>query len=328
MSSGKASKEMDPSATGEDDAACDAETRPRGTRFPLNSRRLTAIHLRSIADALGLPRSGSADQLRQCIEGHLQSEESRQVSNTLVLVQETPQVELILKLADSDGVFLETSPVYRPCSEQGVASQEALEALDATRHDLEETQAELRTARSSMEEQASHINDLQTELETYVAGGVSAELQKLKEDCQAEKEKNRQTWKVHCEHIAEQDVLVSAKDDEIASLKRQLAELRTQQRGDRGRRSQSGVDSRSPSRLRSTETSQPPVSGVGESLSEQRNVADHLLEPSPEGRSSGVPRPRRGKAPPVDQFTGENAEVQLEDWLPALERVAAWMVSK
>ena len=233
-------------------------------------------------------------------------------------------MELILKLADSDGVFLETSPVYRPCSEQGVASQEALEALDATRHDLEETQAELRTARSSMEEQASHINDLQTELETYVAGGVSAELQKLKEDCQAEKEKNRQTWKVHCEHIAEQDVLVSAKDDEIASLKRQLAELRTQQRGDRGRRSQSGVDSRSPSRLRSTETSQSPVSGVGESLSEQRNVADHLLEPSPEGRSSGVPRPRRGKAPPVDQFTGENVEVQLEDWLPALERAAAW----
>lgn len=34
--------------------------------------------------------------------------------------------------------------------------------------------------------------------------------------------------------------------------------------------------------------------------------------------------PRRGKAPPVDSFTGEDVAVQLEDWLPSLERVARW----
>ena len=34
-------------------------------RFPLNSRRLTAWHLRALARALGIPTMGSTDQLRQ-----------------------------------------------------------------------------------------------------------------------------------------------------------------------------------------------------------------------------------------------------------------------
>ena len=33
---------------------------------------------------------------------------------------------------------------------------------------------------------------------------------------------------------------------------------------------------------------------------------------------------RRGKAPPVDMFTGEDAEVRFEDWLPSLQRAANW----
>ena len=33
---------------------------------------------------------------------------------------------------------------------------------------------------------------------------------------------------------------------------------------------------------------------------------------------------QKGKAPPVDFFTGEDPEVQFEDWLPTLERTAVW----
>ena len=33
---------------------------------------------------------------------------------------------------------------------------------------------------------------------------------------------------------------------------------------------------------------------------------------------------RRGKAPPIDPFTGENSEIGFDDWLPTLERAAAW----
>ena len=36
------------------------------------------------------------------------------------------------------------------------------------------------------------------------------------------------------------------------------------------------------------------------------------------------PIPRRGKAPPVDSFTGENQEIRIDDWLPALERASTW----
>ena len=45
-------------------------------------------------------------------------------------------------------------------------------------------------------------------------------------------------------------------------------------------------------------------------------------------RPSHVPvvdaTPRRGKAPPIDLFTGESAELRFEDWLPSLERAAVW----
>ena len=32
----------------------------------------------------------------------------------------------------------------------------------------------------------------------------------------------------------------------------------------------------------------------------------------------------RGKAPPVDQFDGESAEVRFDDWFPMLQRTAKW----
>ena len=33
---------------------------------------------------------------------------------------------------------------------------------------------------------------------------------------------------------------------------------------------------------------------------------------------------RRGKAPPVNCFTGEKPKLRLDDWLPNLERAASW----
>ena len=33
---------------------------------------------------------------------------------------------------------------------------------------------------------------------------------------------------------------------------------------------------------------------------------------------------RRGKAPPVDSFSGESPDIPFEDWLPALQRAAEW----
>ena len=35
-------------------------------------------------------------------------------------------------------------------------------------------------------------------------------------------------------------------------------------------------------------------------------------------------RRRRGRAPPVEQYTGESKYEQLDDWLPTLERAGQW----
>ena len=73
--------------------ARDAEAPARGRWLPLKSRRLTAAHFQVISQALGLSTSGSADQLRQYIEGHLESQENRTASNTLVIVRDIAKVD-------------------------------------------------------------------------------------------------------------------------------------------------------------------------------------------------------------------------------------------
>ena len=59
---------------------------PRGKRVPLNSRRLTLVHLRQLAEALELPAIGLTDKIRQEIEGKLQSSRYK-VANVQVIVE-------------------------------------------------------------------------------------------------------------------------------------------------------------------------------------------------------------------------------------------------
>ena len=61
------------------------------SRYPLNSRRLTAWHLHTLAKALGLPTSGSPDKLRQCVEGIVQRD--RDHHNVIVVVHELLKTE-------------------------------------------------------------------------------------------------------------------------------------------------------------------------------------------------------------------------------------------
>ena len=85
--------------------------------------------------------------------------------------------------------------------------------------------------------------------------------------------------------------MLSAKDGEIADLKRQLPGHSTPQD-------------------RSTPLPEASTVSTGESATH----ADEL----PRSRT------RRGKAPPVDPFTGEDLEVRLDDWLPSLGRAKLW----
>lgn len=57
---------------------------PHGRLYPLNSKRLTAAHLRQLAEALKLPTMGAVDEIRQMIEGKLQ--ETREANNVQVVI--------------------------------------------------------------------------------------------------------------------------------------------------------------------------------------------------------------------------------------------------
>ena len=94
-------------------------------------------------------------------------------------------------------------------------------------------------------------------------------------------------WRTNCEQLAAFDEIVTSKEEEIASLKEQL-------------RNQS-----SPSL----------------SLNESGEEEDEAHVPPRPDRNS---KQRRGKAPPIDSFTGESPEMRLDDWLPSLLRAADW----
>ena len=52
----------------ERDTPMDSHTVVQQSWYRMNSRRLTATHLRPITEAIGLPSTGSVDQLCQCIK--------------------------------------------------------------------------------------------------------------------------------------------------------------------------------------------------------------------------------------------------------------------
>ena len=116
-----------------------------------------------------------------------------------------------------------------------------------------------------------------------------AEVSKLKEELRTEKERGKQLWKMSCEQVKLHDQSLSEKDAEIARLKEQLA------------------------------MSHSPLSPVRDDHSSRSSVRSepdlHVDLPRP---SSPDRVTSRGKAPPVDSFTGENPEVILDDWLPSL----------
>jgi len=94
---------------------------------------------------------------------------------------------------------------------------------------------------------------------------------------------------MNCGQVEEYDTMVGAKDNEIAALKAQLAEQKWQ---------------RTPS------SSDDDTMFIPER---------HTVTEKPKVKDS-----RRGRAPPVDLFTGEDPLVQLDDWLPGLNLASRW----
>ena len=89
-----------------------------------------------------------------------------------------------------------------------------------------------------------------------------------------------------CAQVAEQESLLAKREDEIVELQE---------------------------RLRACMRDAPPRSHSSGSESDPVGHGD----PPPTVRTE--PAKGRGKVLPVDMFTGEDAEVRFEDWLPSLK---------
>ena len=269
---------------------------PRGKLLPLNSRRLTTVQLKKIAEGLELPTVGSTDEIRQLIEGKL--EEGHDVHNVQVVVDEATTVNVTLSLVDEEGVFLEVEPFQKEVKESS-ESEETLQKLAEAEQKGFELQRELDETRELLVKEQERTAQLTEELSSATdTATATTEITELQAKVKAAQEKVKRVWCLNCTQSREQEELLATKDDQITKLDAKIRRLKAAPRVS----PHSGSEASSPDGSRSGGSS--PI----------------VLE-----TTTAPPRHvRRGKAPPVEPFTGEDPSIKLDDWLPILRRASLW----
>ena len=155
----------------------------------MNSRRLTTVQLRKIAEGLGLPSAGSADEIRQVIEGKL--EEGHDVHNVQVVVYEMTTVNVELSLMDENGAFLNVTPFQREVNEC-TESEEILQRLAKAEDKGAELEAELEQVKELLTKEQEKTAQLTEELSSDTAtAATTEEVTELKAKL---KQKVKQMW--------------------------------------------------------------------------------------------------------------------------------------
>ena len=161
--------------------------------LPLNSKRLKVLHVKQIAASMTLPTTGSADEIRQMIEGRL-ADMGRNPRHVQVLVPEDESAHL--QLQDADGVFLDVAP--------GEGEHSRGTSPEGSERGEED---EITQLRSALHEAQSLNKTLQDELSS------------LKSQLENEQKKVKEMWYKNCDQLLEFDSILAAKDEEIESLR-------------------------------------------------------------------------------------------------------------
>lgn len=211
-----------------------------GKSLPLRSRRLTAVQLRKLAKALGVPMSATIEDLRLMIDGKL-AEMDKEPQNVQVVIDDAEEggVEC-LGLQDETGVFLRTTD-GDPTDEDQTRREEESESRETDKSapvTVDTLQAELEEARLKQIEMAEQLVSQQAELDSAVEALArerdrvetlrrekEAEVSKIREELIQEQGKVRYIWRMNCEQLAQYDTESSEKDAEIVQLKARLAAL-------------------------------------------------------------------------------------------------------
>ena len=158
---------------------------------------------------------------------------------------------------------------------------------------------------------------------------LTGKVTELKESLGAEKERHRAEWRRTCQPFFEYDDLLAEKEQTILDLQRQLEVLkRNRSRGggsveEKGLPTEGELRDSSPIERSTPLSEHSPTSRLKHDLVGRkrdlttRGYTDHSKVGSPMSAPA-----RRGKAPPIDQFSGKSSDVMFDDWLPALERAA------
>ena len=124
--------------------------------LPLNSKRLMITMLKQLAGALGLPRSASANELRQLISGQLEGMDKEPMQVQVVLQKTETGVHITL--CDVEGVFLEVRQPAVEESDQVCAEHdedkedaEAGKEIETMREEIETLQEEKRSLQLDMD---------------------------------------------------------------------------------------------------------------------------------------------------------------------------------
>ena len=263
------------------------------TTTTLNSRQLTGAVIKRVARPMELPMAAALEDLQQMIDGELVTRGKDPMD--VQVVQKETETARVIKLHDSTGCFLTIEPdpeVERTGqTDNGEPGDRVSRTVSPDGHD--DTGGEPPGEDPSVAELQRDIMELKEE-----NSALTAEVSELRKEIQEEKSKYREFWKLNCMQLREWDEIIEGKNAEIGKLQKRVALL----------------ESPKTATARVPHTHSP--SGVPPVLEHARTA------PTPTPTEPVLAR--RGKAPPVDPFDGETGSVPFEDWLPSLQRVAAW----
>ena len=283
-------------------SALEGEGLPMGRVLPLNSRHLLAAHVKALAEQLGLPTTASGVEMRQLIEGNLEAL-GHDPRNVQVIVQEGEDGEAAatLFLVDEGGVFCRARAPSPRRAGEGDRPEEEWTEIERLTQQLEEARSQILAVQQEVEVERARAD----QAEQLRASTNQEEVTRLNQVLKKEKERYRQVWRLSCEQLVDYDAALAAKDAELDSLRQQLQELALSRESGGGKHD-------------------PPV--VEPTLAGGRLIGVRGVEGGSESQvTPPYTRPqRRGKAPPVEPFTGEDPEMRLEDWLPTLYRASEW----
>ena len=243
-----------------------------------------------------MARDAPASQTRKLIGGKL-VEMDRQSSDVQVIIQGT-NGDGNIYLVDETGIIKSIKVAEKHVSDKPQPDGGARSALRKLDGDARELHSALSEQISKVEVLTVELQTAQHLLEEERSSGreKNAEIATLKNQLATEKQRFKRHWREKCEQLLAHEESLEEKEAEIALLKARILSLT------------SGTDEAL------TYVTPTTVDSVQQELTLQ----------APQEVGSSITIARRGKAPPIDTFTGENCDVLWEDWLPTFERAAHW----